>query len=64
MPPMERSQNESQVNGDVENGESRVVDDSPQHIDRESVCTFVTGLLCLLFWFVLEFLIRFIGWYR
>lgn len=38
MPPLERSQSETQANGDIENGESRVVDDSPQHVDRESVC--------------------------
>lgn len=39
MPPMERNQNEAQVNGDLENSEtSRVIDDSPQHnVDRESV---------------------------
>lgn len=42
MPPMERSPNESQVNGDVENSESRIVDDSPQHnVNRESVINFV-----------------------
>lgn len=39
MPPLERNQNEAQVNGDVENSENRlVIDDSPQHvIERESV---------------------------
>lgn len=39
MPPLERNQNEAQVNGDIENSENRlVIDDSPQHvIERESV---------------------------
>lgn len=42
MPPMERNPNDAQVNGDLENGESRVLDDSPQHnVNRESVSDFI-----------------------
>lgn len=65
MPPIERNQNEAQVNGEMENGDVRVIDDSPQHVDRgESVNIFVLSpfVWCVYVIFFVEFFIGFVGW--
>lgn len=65
MPPMERVQNESQVNGNVD-GETGAVDDSPQHqVDRESVGKKKIYIFHYLIMFLIpEFVVGFVRWHR